>query len=82
MERPVLPSTKTPWFRYPEDLDPVLRDIRDNLDVLDSDVDDIQTGATPSDKRLAFTAPLSLALMPVAGPVAVSSPNGIVRSNY
>lgn len=40
------------------------------------------TGATPADKRLAFTAPLSLALMPVAGPVAVSSPNGIVRGNY
>ena len=47
MERPVLPSTKSPWFQYPEDLDPVLRDVRDNLDVLDSDVDDIQSGALP-----------------------------------
>ena len=47
MERPELPSTKSPWFRYPEDLDPVLRDIRDNLDVLDSDVDDIQSGDLP-----------------------------------
>jgi len=40
------------------------------------------SGGSAANKRLAFTASLSAALLPVAGPVAISSPNGIVRSNY
>lgn len=40
------------------------------------------TGALAADKRLAFTAVLSAPLLPVAGPVAISSPNGIARSSY
>ena len=40
------------------------------------------SGGSAATKRLAFTASLSAPLLPVAGPVAISSPNGIVRSNY
>lgn len=40
------------------------------------------SGGSAATKRLAFTAPLSVALMPVGAAVAVSSPNGIVRSSY
>lgn len=40
------------------------------------------TGVGAANKRLAFTAVLSAPLLPVAGPVAISSPNGIVRSSY
>lgn len=40
------------------------------------------SGGSAATKRLAFTASLSVALLPVAGTVAISSPNGIVRSGY
>jgi len=40
------------------------------------------TGATSADKRLAFSAAISPTLLPVAGPIHISSPNGIVRSGY
>lgn len=40
------------------------------------------TGGSAAANRLAFTMLLDQALLPVAGPVAVSSPNGIARGNY
>lgn len=40
------------------------------------------TGAADSDRRLAFSAPLSPALSPIAGPIYIASPTGIVRSSY
>lgn len=40
------------------------------------------TGANAAAKRLAFSMLLNASLQPVAGPVAVSSPDGIARSSY
>ncbi len=40
------------------------------------------TGVGAANKRLAFSAAISPSLSPVAGPVVISSPNGIVRSIY
>ena len=40
------------------------------------------TGATAADKRLAFTALLDSNIQPTAGPIVITSPNGIVRSAY
>lgn len=96
MARPSIPTPGLVPFHA--ELNAVLQDAQDSLDAHEARVTAAEctfaspgasrvviyddTGANPAAKRLAFTAVLSAPLMPVAGPVVISSPNGIVRSSY
>lgn len=43
---------------------------------------DWASGANAATRRLAFCCPLSPALIPTAGPIVFTSPNGVERSGY